>query len=562
MKSRVHSRGFAMIAFITLMALMSSWLIATALNRTSAELTLERDRTARDALQKAKAALIAYAISESWQSYGGYEFKQPGGLPCPDTDADGRAEGLCVTAVSRVGRLPWKNLGADDLRDATGAQLWYALSANFRKYPYAAGGYTVINSGTQGQLTVTGATPATNVVAIVFAPGAALSGQNRDPANAAAYNLPANFLEGVNAGYDSFTSSTTATDTYNDRMLVITQADLMNAVEPVVAMMLERDVKPLMTAYASLWGRYPWPAPFTSVTYPNPGCNGNVACAAADTRTQNQYLGDTTLTSGLLPVSTNAPYAWTAGSGSVSVASGVGTVPPGFTSCTTTGATLKCDFMVVGTGLFLVVSNLRIRIQGQATNVGTSFASLGGITLMQCTASATNCTTPVTLTATTTTSTGLTSANNGTATVTYEGTYTTCVILCTRYMQVSIPITASTLTSPSYTTNASAAWFTSNEWWRYTYYAVSAADVPGGTGTCNTTGVPPVCLTVADITGTTNNKKALLVLAGRSLDGASRPSATLANYFEGQNATPADSVYQHRAGGPTWINDRVVVVSP
>jgi hypothetical protein len=72
----------------------------------------------------------------------------------------------------------------------------------------------------------------------------------------------------------------------------------------------------------------------------------------------------------------------------------------------------------------------------------------------------------------------------------------------------------------------------------------------------------PVCLTVKDMAGTTNNKKAILVLAGRSLDGSSRPSATVSNYLEGENATPADSLFQHRAGVPTSINDRVVVLAP
>jgi hypothetical protein len=57
----------------------------------------------------------------------------------------------------------------------------------------------------------------------------------------------------------------------------------------------------------------------------------------------------------------------------------------------------------------------------------------------------------------------------------------------------------------------------------------------------------------------------ILVLAGRALNGSPRPSG-IANYLEGTNLTAANDttpyVYEHRAGVPTAINDRVVVVSP
>jgi hypothetical protein len=59
-----------------------------------------------------------------------------------------------------------------------------------------------------------------------------------------------------------------------------------------------------------------------------------------------------------------------------------------------------------------------------------------------------------------------------------------------------------------------------------------------------------------------NNKQAILVFAGRALNGSTRPSAALANYLEGENSTPADLIFEHRAGTATTINDRVVVVSP
>ena len=64
----------------------------------------------------------------------------------------------------------------------------------------------------------------------------------------------------------------------------------------------------------------------------------------------------------------------------------------------------------------------------------------------------------------------------------------------------------------------------------------------------------------------TVNKQALLILAGRALNGVLRPTGNVADYLENANLTAANGttpfVYEHRAGVPTAINDRVVVISP
>ena len=49
---------------------------------------------------------------------------------------------------SRVGRLPWRSLGIDQLRDGYGEPLWYVLSRGFRNPP--------INFGTLGQINYNG----------------------------------------------------------------------------------------------------------------------------------------------------------------------------------------------------------------------------------------------------------------------------------------------------------------------------------------------------------------------------------------------------------------------
>ena len=64
-------RGFALIALLSLAALISAFLIASALNFTTAGISNEREDRSMSALRQAKAALIAYAASEQWQLYKG-----------------------------------------------------------------------------------------------------------------------------------------------------------------------------------------------------------------------------------------------------------------------------------------------------------------------------------------------------------------------------------------------------------------------------------------------------------------------------------------------------------
>jgi len=113
-------RGFALIALLALAALISAFLIASALNLTSAGNSNEREDRSMSALRKAKAALIAYAANEQWQLYKtpGTYF-QPGALPCPDQDDDGDADCIGSTSFSMIGRVPFKTLGIDETISST-----------------------------------------------------------------------------------------------------------------------------------------------------------------------------------------------------------------------------------------------------------------------------------------------------------------------------------------------------------------------------------------------------------------------------------------------------------
>jgi len=112
-------------------------------------------------------------------------------------------------------------------------------------------------------------------------------------------------------------------------------------------------------------------------------------------------------------------------------------------------------------------------------------------------------------------------------------------------------------------TNPNGAWFIANQWYRQTYYAVSDGWVPSGVGACNPPpGAAPLCLTVNNLSAPINNKRAILVFAGRALDGHTHPTGNPADYLEGENSTPADLIFEHRSGPSPTINDRVVVVAP
>jgi hypothetical protein len=94
---------------------------------------LARDRASDRALAAAQEALIAYATGRAIDAAVG-----PGYLPCPDLDDDGWAEATCGSQsghtgqAQRLGRLPWKTLGIDDLRDGHGERLWYAVSSKHK----------------------------------------------------------------------------------------------------------------------------------------------------------------------------------------------------------------------------------------------------------------------------------------------------------------------------------------------------------------------------------------------------------------------------------------------
>jgi hypothetical protein len=552
-----HQRGFAMIAMITLVTMVSAYLLSTALSRTTAEVRLESDTRSRDAMKEAKAALIAYAASQAWQVTGAND--QPGALPCPATNENGSDPGSCTTESTRVGFLPWRTIGSSELRDGSGNLLWYALSANFRKLA----GTTIINSDTVGTLTITGNAPATQVVAVIIAPGSALNGQNRTS------TAVANYLEGSNANTSDSDTFTTAqsSDTFNDQIMIVTQADLMAVVEPAVASRIETSIKPYITSYASQWSAYPYPAAFPQ-----------------NSAAQSSYSGDTTLTTGMLPVTASLTYPWTASSGAVTLTGGTAGSITGVTCVAGTvgwvvGTGWRCDFTIRSrdsgaSSAGWAPCSARYCMDYPAFTVTGRISSNAALSFVKLP----DATTGVTVTSTggaarAVTGQAISGAFSGAnlATVSFQATHVytrSSSASFTRVLRVFIP--DATVSPISSDTDADAGWFIKQQWYRQTYYAFSSGFKPVGGSACT---AGSTCLTVNGLPSsylTSNDKRAILVFAGRKLVSTmTRPSSTLSDYLEGQNATPADNIFQHfstttssSGGASTSVNDRVIVLAP
>ncbi len=205
-----HQRGAALLALLTLVVMVGAGFLLNGLNR-AADSRIEAEANTIRALAEAKAALIGRAVND---------VNRPGSLPCPDTDNDGVAQLFAGNQCpSYIGRLPWKTLRMANILDGSGETLWYALSSSFRDHPSAE----PINSESLGFISVSGAA---GVIAAIIAPGApVVAQQNRTS------NTDDDYLEGENADDDLVFVNALRSNTFNDRVMPITQSDVMPLVE-------------------------------------------------------------------------------------------------------------------------------------------------------------------------------------------------------------------------------------------------------------------------------------------------------------------------------------------
>ena len=562
---RAVQAGVAAALLLVILVMGSLYALLSGVNTATAELDRKRDDATAAALRQAKEALIAYAAMRP---------TRPGALPCPDLDNNGIAGGAgvygsnselipggihggfnCPDAGRQIGRLPWTTLALPDLRDASGERLWYVMSGNFRN-----DGSQVVSSDTLGQLSLGGVAPAAGVVAIIFSPGTALAGagQNR---SGAGVNDVVQYLEGGNSDLDvNFVAAQRCEQAapacplgpFNDQFVTITHQELFDAVENVVEKRLVTEIGPLLRFYRDRWaalggpGFYPFAVPFM-----NPGQPGGMVPAPT------AFCGTPGQANGLLPI-TSACFAWDPAAATVAetgfpsgffVGGGCVSAPAGEPDNVRIAA-LKCTITYTGgsPSIAITIPTLQnagatLTVSEQATiRFGTpadlppySGAPWGALA-----------------------ATGIAGAD---ITVGYSGNLPPAGGPTTA--TITIPVYAAQTRFQQPPNNVDTSWFFNNEWYRNTYYAVVPQRLPGGAGAC-TPGVD--CLTVVNAPATNNDKQVVLLLAGRPINGIVRPTAILADYFEGENdeaaalpAAPGTFVRQLRSN---TFNDKVVVVAP
>lgn len=575
--ARMHlperQRGAALLILLALFAVAAAYMLVTSLNKSSVALSLARSDKNRAVMQEAKAALIAWSASEALQTQSGGIF-QPGALPCPDRTNNGSQESSCGSS-DRLGRLPYKTLGIGELRDASGELLWYAVSSKFRRRTG-----NVINSDTQGQLSISGLAPASNAIAVVLAPGSRLGTQDRSPDEATCTannnksqpcNTALNYLEDTNGIADttSFISKIenltdpAAANLFNDQLLAITHQDLFSVVEPVVAGRIERDIvrqfiyDPTDTSTNTQWSDVAGP---NKSRYFNAWGGFPFADTFADPSSSN-FTGVVGNYEGLLPVVDSATfigsanYTWTLGSGSVVLLPGGSGSISSFNCGATTSSTLRCNITSSG-----FISAPKFRMSGTVNNVGRAFVQLPRVADVSTSG----------INGTRSLSGSLNSAGAGIvmldATMPFSFGGTTITVTINNNNLIDSPLLSTTITDV-------AGWFNNNQWYKQTYYAVSPGYAPGGASSCNPSSSPN-CLNVYNLASPyanpTTDTRAILILAGRSLSGTTRPNGTLSDYLEAKNYhTVVGYAFEHTlgktttvAGAPVAINDRVIVIAP
>ncbi len=225
MATHQKERGGALLAFALLLIIGVIGYFTGSVLRGGVPGGLDkRESMTQNALRQAKESLIARAVLDA----------VPGRMPCPEDTGkiggsyEGDAQSTCSNTSTLIGRLPWRTLKHEKLTDRYGEPLWYVLSPGFRSEP--------LNSETPGQLTLD---DRTDIVALVIAPGSALSTQLRSAPSSASPPDPANYLDLSNKDGNPKFISTGPTDSFNDRVIAITRSELFAQVERRVA----RDVR-------------------------------------------------------------------------------------------------------------------------------------------------------------------------------------------------------------------------------------------------------------------------------------------------------------------------------
>ena len=297
-----RQRGAALLLLMLGVILATATVLVVAVNVDA--LKARRQSVSVDTLAQARSALLDYALVSPQLAPSG-----PHGLPCPDIDATGgflegeaHATACGATGETVIGRLPWRTLGLPALKDGASECLWYVVSGSWKH----AGGATatMINADTNGQLQMAsvdtgallaGANPEDRPVAAIIAamppvdrqsrPAAAAGMQCSDPPRASDYleddagsGSSNSTLLGVPDVIDVLGLAAAANDLHNDRIALISRADIAERIHASPAFVTE--MRDLGLAAANCIADYaaknpggatdrrmPWPAPIALTDY-------------------------------------------------------------------------------------------------------------------------------------------------------------------------------------------------------------------------------------------------------------------------------------------------------
>ena len=504
-----RQRGLGVAVFLIVLALGALAALMGSLN--AASQGVARAAVTESALAQAKAALIGRAARDE---------NRPGSLPCPDVDGDGGSETLAGNhCPAYVGFLPWRTLGLTDLRDGSGARLWYVQSRTFRDDDSAE----PINNDKRGDIEVRAcrdascsvdALTAGDLVAMVIAPERPVT-PNGVPQSRPSTD-PAHYLE--------FQSFAPAGPTYtyrklvesNDTIATISHRDLFSVVDQAVFERIERTFVPKMQALAAKWGRYPFAMPFNPANLWRASgqtgvYEGSLPFARAseiwDPNTLSWVPGAGSTAFWLSPTATQIGGAGTMGAPTCIVGPGPGLPDDKW---------MKCDISHTGPVAF--------RIDAIARRAGRSFHDV------------TWDLPTVNNSAVAGTSWNGYQWGNPTASsayVAFFGNTSATSGSFTLRLRLELANWADPAGTPEDT-----HWMLRNGWHRQLYYALAPAYAFDGGGWCG------ACLTVRGATPL-SGKRAVVVLAGRQLNGTAR-SVALTDYFENDNQNPYDG-YLYRA---------------
>ncbi len=254
--AKKKQEGFALLILVVVIMLVITTFYFSSIS--IVEIKVDSLQQTRSALKQAKQALINYAVV---RQYDAGKAGRLGKLPCPDYSGNGNEgtqDGNCGNAYANaIGLLPWTTLGISALKDDNGNCLIYAVSPAYKTGPVAA-----LNPDSYGQMKIVneagnvilGLVPEDRPVAVIFAPGKVLPGQNRafdastlcgaDYGNLSAYldNDGTTDNAAIDAGVDNiidqfvqmYPGSDTSASPLNDRIITITQRELWLALDGII----------------------------------------------------------------------------------------------------------------------------------------------------------------------------------------------------------------------------------------------------------------------------------------------------------------------------------------